>query len=252
MKLTWHGTAAIELENEYGRLLFDPFVPLKHTHIPVTLSDFDGFTDILVTHGHLDHIGHLPEIIQRNPKTKIYCTQTPYQTLIRKGVPSVNLTEITFGQTLDIKGFCIHVMHGRHAVLPSVTVQRLTCALKSPARGNLPWIIKQNRICQENDETVFYQIEAEGKTISLMGSMNLRDHTDYPTDSDVLILPYNGWEDNFPPAIRMIERLKPKRVLLDHYDNTFPPVTTPLDLSPILAYKGVPVIPLKWNIPEKL
>ena len=92
----------------------------------------------------------------------------------------------------------------------------------------------------ENDETVFYKIEADEKNICLMGSMNLRDDSHYPVDADLLILPYNGWEDNFPPAVRIIERLKLKRVLLDHYDDTFPPLTMPLDLEPILEkYKGL-------------
>jgi hypothetical protein len=37
----------------------------------------------------------------------------------------------------------------------------------------------------------------------------------------------------------VIERLKPKRILLDHYDDTFPPLTMPLDLEPILRkYEG--------------
>ena len=59
-------------------------------------------------------------------------------------------------------------------------------------------------------------------------------------ESDLLVLPYNGWEDNYPPAVRIIERLNPKRVVLDHYDDTFPPVTMPLDLSPLLdKYSGL-------------
>ncbi len=67
-----------------------------------------------------------------------------------------------------------------------------------------------------------------------MGSMNLRPDEQYPTGDDLLVLPYNGWEDNLPPAVGIIERLQPKRVVLDHYDDTFPPLTMPLDLSPIL------------------
>ena len=41
------------------------------------------------------------------------------------------------------------------------------------------------------------------------------------------------------PAVRILERLKPGRVLLDHYDDTFPPLTEPLDLRPLLdRYPG--------------
>ena len=79
--------------------------------------------------------------------------------------------------------------------------------------------------------------QADRKTVCLMGSMNLREDIDYPTDADLLILPYNGWEDNFPPAVWVIERLQPKRILLDHYDDSFPPITMLLSLI-LEKYKG--------------
>ena len=238
-KIIWHGTASVELISESGRILFDPFVPLRGSPVPVNIDDFDGFTDVFVTHGHFDHITSLPEIVKRNPKTLIHCTKTPYRTLARKGVDRKNLHLLHYGDTLNVNGFQISVLHGRHAVLPKATLRRLVYILKHPAKGNIPFILRENRLDVENDETVFYKIEANEKTICLMGSMNLRDEVEYPIEADLLILPYNGWEDNFPPAVRVIERLKPKRVLLDHYDDTFPPLTMPLDLEPILGkYEG--------------
>ena len=72
MRLVWHGTASIEIVSEGGRLLFDPFVPLKGSPVPVKLADFDGFTDIFVTHGHLDHILTIPDVARRNPETRIF------------------------------------------------------------------------------------------------------------------------------------------------------------------------------------
>ena len=245
MEVIWHGTAAVEIVHSSGRILFDPFVPLSGSDVDVRLEDFDGFTDILVTHGHLDHIVHIPEIVRRNPTTTVYCTRTPFQTLLKKGVPEANLKRIDYGQKWVINGFQIHVFHGCHAVLPKARLRLVLSLLCSKHRKNLPYIIWENRLCRENNETVFYQIEADGESISLMGSMNMREDVDYPTNADVLVLPYNGWEDNFPPAVRTIERLKPKKVLLDHYDDTFPPLTSPLDLSPILGRYGDLVIPMK-------
>ena len=73
-----------------------------------------------------------------------------------------------------------------------------------------------------------------------MGSMNLREEIDYPAGADVLVLPYNGWPDNLPPAKAIIERLRPKTVLLDHWDDTFPPLTTPVDTAPVVdAFPGL-------------
>ena len=99
---------------------------------------------------------------------------------------------------------------------------------------------------------MFYQIEADGKTVCLMGSLNIREEVEYPTGCDLLVLPYNGWEDNLPPAVKVIERLQPKRVVLDHYDDSFPPLTMPLDLNPILdRYPGL-VTPMELGKVEEV
>ena len=238
IKLKWHGTAAIELECDSGRILFDPFVPLKGSEVNVKLEDYDGFTDIIITHGHFDHIASLPEIYKRNPSVRIHCTDAPYKALRKKGISEENLIKISYGKEFSVNGFKIMPYHGKHAILPKATFSRLFKILSDKNAGNVPGILKELTVCKENDETVLYRLEAEGKTVILMGSMNLRDGVEYPTDSDVLILPYNGWEDNFPPAIHVIETLRPKKVYLDHYDDTFPPVTSVLDLDPILNRYG--------------
>lgn len=247
MKLKWYGTASVEMECAAGRILFDPFVPLYGLKVDVTIKDFDGFSDIFITHGHFDHIYSLPELVHRNRKVKIHCTKAPYATLIKKGIPEENLELIQYGQTISKNGFTIQVLRGKHAVLPKASVKRFRYAFRSHTKRNLPRILLQNVICREKDETVLYRIEAEEKMIVLAGSLNLRHDVKYPTGADLLILPYCGWEDIFTPAVLIIERLKPKRVLLDHYDDTFPPVTMPLNLSPILdEYNGlVSVMQLK-------
>ncbi len=78
MQLIWHGTAAIEIAGAGGRIVFDPFVPLKGSETEVRIEEFDGFSDIFITHGHIDHILSIPEIIRRNPSAKVYCTKTAH------------------------------------------------------------------------------------------------------------------------------------------------------------------------------
>ena len=53
MDLIWHGTAAMEVVCGQGKILFDPFVPLKGSPVKVSIDEFDGFSDIFVTHCHL-------------------------------------------------------------------------------------------------------------------------------------------------------------------------------------------------------
>ena len=246
MEMVWHGTAAVEIRNGEDKILFDPFVPLKGADWEIPIESFDGFKDILVTHGHFDHIVNIPEIVRRNPFVIIHCTETPYKTLRQKGVSENNLSKISYGAHLDIGSFAIDVYHGRHAVLPKATIRRLFSIIFSKNIRNLAFIARENKICTENDETVLFCVHASGKTITICGSLNFREDEEYPRDSDLLVLPYNGWEDNFQPAVRMIEKLKPRKVFLSHWDNTFPPITAFIDRSlirktfPHLVFEAVP------------
>lgn len=235
LQLTWYGTAAIALQSDAGRVLFDPFVPLAHSNIPVTIADFDGYSDVFVTHGHIDHIDTLPELVHRNPDLRIHCTDTPYHTLRRRHVPSKNLVRFSYGEVCEVAGLRVTPLHGKHAKLPRVTKRMVHEMLRSPARDNLPHLVWGMLSEPEHDETAAFLVEAEGKRILLLGSLNLRPDTWYPTEPDVLVLPYNGWTDNFPPAKRVLAAIRPKRVLLDHYDNSFPPVSPAPDLWPVLS-----------------
>lgn len=239
MEIKWHGTAAAEIRSGDSVILIDPFLPLKGSQWTLDISEYDGFPDILVTHGHFDHIIDIPEIVRRNPGTKVYCTETPKRTLIGKGVPEENIREIGYGESLTIGPFEIDVYHGRHAVLPGATFRRVLSIIFNKSVLNLPYVARVDREFEENDETVMYAIRAEGKEVTVMGSLNLREDVEYPTSSDLMLLPYNGWDDNYPPAVRVIERLKPKKVFLTHWDVTFPPLTQTVDRKPIYdSYPG--------------
>ena len=59
------------------------------------------------------------------------------------------------------------------------------------------------------------------------------DATVYPTGADLMVLPYQGTSDLLTPAAAVIDRLKPRAVLLDHWDDAFPPVSSAVDTSDI-------------------
>ncbi len=77
-----------------------------------------------------------------------------------------------------------------------------------------------------------------------MGSMGLDDSQAYPTGADLLILPYQGKSDPLPYAASLVERLMPKAILLDHYDDSFPPMTARVSTA---AFERL--MREKYNIP---
>ena len=163
MELIWHGTAAVEIRCGQGRILFDPFVPLRHASVDVKIEEFDGFSDIFITHCHLDHLMNVPEIARRNPDARIYGSHVTVESLLKKGVPEENLTLLRFGDTVSVNGFTVRVFHGKHAVLPKVDRKRAAEWMRSPARGNMPLICRECGVFREHKESIFYQIEADGK-----------------------------------------------------------------------------------------
>ena len=60
--ITWLGTASILIEACGQKMLFAPFVELDGGSNPNTLEDFEGGSDIGVTHGHLDHLFFISEL----------------------------------------------------------------------------------------------------------------------------------------------------------------------------------------------
>lgn len=231
MKITWFGTASVSIETENGRLLFDPFVPLKGSRTGICEEDFTGFDTIFLTHGHVDHLASLPRLM-KNGSAHVWCTKTPSVTLKKKGVPSGRIHEIKPGDTVAIGVFTVQALQGWHIVYDRPYVMK---TLLSPRIlryfYNLPWLLYQCAVCRENGETLAYAIKAEGKTILLLGSLGYDPDAAYPAGADLLILPFQGASDLATPALEIIGKVCPKRILTDHFDDTFPPVsnTIPLD-----------------------
>ena len=243
MKLTWFGTAALLLESGGTAIAFDPFLgiaPGDGEGKPAASARALGrVPDVFVTHGHFDHIIQIPAIC---PEARIYATATPCETLRRRGLKSLH--EIAAGQIMEIGPFTVRTCPGRHCRFDAALIRKT--AFSRRVWKNLRHmcrLLRWNRQYPENGEILFYEVCAEEKRVQILGSLGLDPATDYPAGADVLILPYQGRSDLEAYALPIVQRLAPKRVLLDHYDDTFPPMTAQIDTAAfeaLLKHAGIP------------
>lgn len=236
MRLKWYGTASVLLEQDGTRLLFDPFFPLNKRLFAPPPEEYASADRIFVTHGHLDHIAHIPRILRRGCGAAIYCTAAPRETLIAKGVPAERICLVAPGTVLRSEPFEVRVLKGRHIapdkrlVLATLLHPRVLLNLR-----NARYLAKENKACAEAGETVVYDVSAAGKRVLLPGSLNLDEGTLYPEGADLLLLPFQGRSGMAAYAMPFIERLRPKKIMLIHFDNTFPPVSRDIKTEPFMA-----------------
>lgn len=246
MNITWLGTASLVLEAAGERILFDPFLELRGGTHPGDLEDYLREETIFITHGHFDHLYFIPEILEKGDAT-VFCTECPARTLEKYAQDTQNVVKLRIGDEIAIGDVKIRVLQGRHIVFD----KRLVKYILKPRRllkygKNLPFLFWANRAFQEGGETVTYHIQAEGKEILLFGSLNLDPETVYPQNVDLLILPYQGSCELEKEAQRFIEQLHPKKILLTHFDNAFPPLSQDVDTRPLknMMDKKYPEIPV--------
>lgn len=246
IRITWYGTASVRITAGNSQLLIDPFFPFPDSRIKVSHDAYDNCSKILISHGHFDHIGSINEIVRKD--TTVYCTQTPYQTLCRRGVRKDNLHMIKVGDDFSVGDFKITAYKGKHIKLSALDCVKAIFSKRvmNNRKGIMEKLLKFTS-CLEKNESLCYLVEAFDKHILILGSLSLAADVAYPENIDIVFFPYQGSDKLCKIAAGIYEKLKPKSVLLTHFDDTFPPFSAEIDTSEFENYmkNRAPVYKLK-------
>lgn len=247
MKITWFGTASLLIENENDRILIDPFLPLKGAENHPSLLDYQKEDSLLITHGHIDHLGSIPKIL-RNSDASVYCSALPAATLEKKKADSDQIVIIRPGDILHFGKIKVTPLPGKHIKFDAGLIRHTLLNLRILRYfPNFLSLLFRNHTYAEGNETLTYLIETGGKKVLVLGSLALQETTEYPKYVDMLVLPYQGAADLVSAALPIIDRIEPRTVLLDHFDDAFPPISRHIDTKPLKKalterYPELPVV----------
>ena len=233
IKLTWYGTYSIKLSCDDDKILFDPFIRYEKRNNTCFKENFLNTKNIFITHGHMDHTMDLYNLY-KNKDVLIHTTKSVYERLIKEGFPTKKLHKLNYNETYNIGKINIEVLHGKHIRFDFKTVVK-TIFNKNMIKyfRNLIPLIKASFKCKEKKEMVNYFITADNKKILFIGSMGINKKTKYPKNIDYLVLAYQGRSDLDKKLDIILKTINPKKVIITHHDNSFPPISSSVDINEI-------------------
>ena len=250
MEVKWYGTASVSIEHEGTKILFDPFIRMNKKVKPlITVDDYKGADAIFTTHGHFDHIWSYPEIAKNDP-APFYATKTPVETLKKFGIEEKRLHTVKPGDKIQIGNMTVKVFQAKHVKIDLKYILSVIplCVVLCPKIFYIEYL---NKKCPENKENLGYEIECDGKRVFLMGSFGTVPYETYPTDCDMLVLPYGGCTRVPEITAPFIKNMMPKSILITHYDNSFPPATRRMDAEGLKDIVEKQYPGMKVYVPEE-
>lgn len=127
MDITWYGHSAFGLASKGRRVLVDPFLtgnPVFEAEGAGTLAEkhaaaLRDVTDIVITHGHMDHIGDTLDIAEKTGAT-VFCNWDLGQWLAdkwekRKNGKALSLELMNAGGRIEHNGVSIRLVRADHS-----------------------------------------------------------------------------------------------------------------------------------------
>jgi L-ascorbate metabolism protein UlaG (beta-lactamase superfamily) len=199
VQIRFLGHACFELVDGSATVLIDPFLAPDNPAATVTASDVEP-TDILLTHGHRDHVGSTIEIAKRTGARCLAVTELA-DWLYEQGVE--NVADPNLGGTVETDW-------GSVKVLPALHTNTV------PDGGAIG--VGTSLLVRIGEVTIHHL----GDTW-LFGDMRLIGERER---ADIALMPIGGhYTMDRADAVFACEMLRPGTVIPCHYD-TFPPIAS--------------------------
>lgn len=249
MKIKWHGTASVTVKTENTTIVVDPYLHRLNPELPpVNAEEIKKSDAIFITHPHTDHFADISSFMGEG--TPVYVSQNGINHARKAGISTDSMRPVRAGEKYTVGDITVHVYQSRHCKFDLPLILSIVFSPRTyKLAGNAFRLLADIRRFRIKEDIYFFLIEGEGRTLALLGSAGLDKRTVYPVNADLLVFPYQGRSDMAKYSLPLLLRLRPARVLLDHYDDAFPPFTKTVksdDIDDIknLAAREMPGVPV--------
>ena len=112
MQITWYGHSAFRLDFAGNAVLIDPFFTGNPAFVSDPRTAIQGVKQIVLTHGHSDHVGDTLEIAKQNEAT-VTANYDLCMWLAGKGLQKFN--PMNTGGTADLGAFTVTLVRADHS-----------------------------------------------------------------------------------------------------------------------------------------
>jgi L-ascorbate metabolism protein UlaG (beta-lactamase superfamily) len=112
MQITWYGHSAFRLDFAGQAVLIDPFFTDNPAFVSDKAAAIKGVANVVLTHGHFDHVGDALDIAKTNAAT-VTANFDLGMWLVSKGLEKLN--PMNTGGTTDLGGFSVSMVRAEHS-----------------------------------------------------------------------------------------------------------------------------------------
>ena len=226
MKIKWLGTATLLLESGGTRILLDPYLRGRNKKLaPVLPDETADVQAIFITHPHPDHFADVNAWTERGVE-RVFVSENGIRSAKKNKMDVSRMFPLGPGEMRRVGNFTVRTFKSRHCKFDFATVMRVVFSPRAWAHffGTCAFLHRVREFPLDGD---IYALEiSDGeKTVLALGSAGMDEATAYPVGADLLVFPYQGRARMDKHMRKFLRVFQPKKVMLDHFDDAFPPLT---------------------------
>ncbi len=226
MRIKWYGTASLLLESGDTRLLIDPYLKsYNKTLYQIPMDEAKTAQAIFITHPHLDHFGDVAAFTE-DAVIPVFVSENGIRHAEKLKMDTDGMISYSVNEEIKIGNFTVHTYQSRHCVFDVATVLRVVFAPRTWLHAVSCLKLCHHALQYKLHEDVYALHISDGrKSVVVLGSAGMEENVSYPQGADLLVFPYQGRSRMHKYLVRFLEAFRPKRVMADHFDDAFPPLT---------------------------